>query len=94
MKKKHSLRRKKLPTPEPRLPVGLLPDHGLEGLLNKKDAARYLGVAQRTLDSYLLRRKIPFYKLGVGRTARIRFKRTDLEAALEKYRVDAVDGQV
>lgn len=94
MKKKNSLRRRKLPTPEPSQPVGLLPDTGLEGLLNKKDAARYLGVAQRTLDSYLLRRKIPFYKLGIGRTARIRFKRVDLEAALEKYRVDAVDGQV
>ena len=65
--------------------------HGLENLLNKKEAARYLGIAQRTLDSYLLRRKIPYYKLGLGRTAGIRFKRADLEAALEKYRVEAVD---
>jgi RNA polymerase sigma factor (sigma-70 family) len=63
----------------------------LERLLDKREAAHYLGVAPRTLDCYLQRRKIPFYKLGHGRTACIRFKRADLEASLEKYRVESVD---
>ena len=64
------------------------PDH--DGLLDKCEAAKFLHVSPRTLDGYMRQRRIPFYKLGRGRNAVVRFKHADLEAILTTYRVEAV----
>ena len=64
------------------------PDH--DGLLDKSDAAKFLHVSPRTLDGYMRQRRIPYYKLGRGRNAVVRFKRADLESVLTACRVDAV----
>ena len=61
-----------------------------DGLLDKAEAAKFLHVSPRTLDGYMRQRRIPYYKLGRGRNAVVRFKRADLEAVLSTYRVDAV----
>ena len=53
-------------------------------LLDKGDAAKYLGLSVRTVDYYIQKRLLPFYKIG-GKT--VRFKLSDLDAALEKFRV-------
>ncbi len=53
-------------------------------VLDKRDAAAYLRIGVRTLDSYMQRRLIPFFRIG-GKT--VRFKRSDLDAALERFRV-------
>ena len=53
-------------------------------ILDKKGAAQYLGIGVRTLDSYMQRRLLPYFRIG-GKT--IRFKRSDLDVALEKFRV-------
>jgi excisionase family DNA binding protein len=53
-------------------------------ILDKRGAAAYLQVGVRTLDSYMSRRIIPFFRLG---EKTIRFKKSDLDAALEKFRV-------
>ena len=66
------------------------PKHDRDGLLDKAEAAEFLHISQRTLDAYMRQRRIPFYKLGRGRNAVVRFKRGDLEATLDTYRVDAV----
>ncbi len=61
-----------------------------DGLLDKTEAAQFLHIATRTLDGYMRQRRIPFYKLGRGRNAVVRFKRADLESILSDYRVDAI----
>ena len=53
-------------------------------ILDKKGAAHYLKIGPRTLDSYMQRRLLPYFRIG-GKT--IRFKRSDLDVALEKFRV-------
>ena len=64
------------------------PDH--DGLLDKTEAAKFLHISPRTLDAYMRQRRIPYYKLGRGRNAVVRFKRADLDAVLNTYRIDAV----
>ena len=66
------------------------PKHDRDGLLDKAEAAEFLHISPRTLDAYMRQRRIPYYKLGRGRNAVVRFKRADLEAILDTYRVDAV----
>jgi excisionase family DNA binding protein len=53
-------------------------------LLTKKQAADYIGVTTRTLDTYMSRRLVPFYRIG---DKTIRFRPNDLDAALENFRV-------
>jgi excisionase family DNA binding protein len=53
-------------------------------LLDKREAATYLGLSPRTIDYYIQKRLLPFYKIG-GKT--VRFRLSDLDAALEKFRV-------
>jgi excisionase family DNA binding protein len=65
-------------------------NHGHDGLLDKTEAAKFLHISPRTLDAYMRQRRIPFYKLGRGRNAVVRFKRADLEAMLDNYRIDTV----
>jgi excisionase family DNA binding protein len=50
------------------------------------EATKLLPVSRRTLSNWQRRHVIPFYR--IGRT--VMFKRTDIEAALEKFRVNAV----
>jgi excisionase family DNA binding protein len=50
------------------------------------EATKLLPVSRRTLSNWQARRVIPFYR--VGRT--VMFKRTDIESALERFRVAAV----
>jgi excisionase family DNA binding protein len=66
------------------------PFYNHNGLLDKSEAAKFLHISKRTLDGYMRQRRIPFYKLGRGRNAVVRFKQADLEAILATYRVDAV----
>ena len=66
------------------------PAHDHNGLLDKTETAKFLHISLRTLDGYMRQRRIPFYKLGRGRNAVVRFKLADLEAILATYRVDAV----
>ena len=61
-----------------------------DGLLDKTETAKFLHISPRTLDAYMRQRRIPFYKLGRGRNAVVRFKLADLEAILDTYRIDAV----
>jgi len=54
--------------------------------LRPAEATRLLPVSRRTLSNWQRRHLIPFYR--IGRT--VMFKRTDVEAALEKFRISAV----
>ncbi len=64
-----------------------------DGLLRKREAAHYLSLGLRTLDGFIQRRQVPFYKLGRGRNASVRFKKVDLDAMLEEWKVDSVGNQ-
>ena len=63
-----------------------------EGLLDKRQAAKLIGIHERTLDLWQNQRRIPFIKLGAGRRALVRFRRADLESFLETHRVAAIGG--
>ena len=67
----------------------LIPD----GLLDKSQAAKLIGIHPRTLDLWQNQRRIPFIKLGPGRRGLVRFRRADLEAFLETHRVEAIGAQ-
>jgi len=54
-------------------------------LRDKKEAAAYLKIGVRTLDDWMAKRLIPYFKIGKS----VRFKTADLDAALEKFRVAA-----
>jgi excisionase family DNA binding protein len=54
--------------------------------LRPAEAVRLLPVSRRTLSNWQRRRVIPFYR--IGRT--VMFKRADIEAALERFRIAAV----
>jgi len=55
--------------------------------LNKREAARLLAISPRTLDGWLRRRLIPFYKLGKT----VRLSERDIEQHLaDRCRVAAV----
>lgn len=56
-----------------------------QSLLDKGEAAKYLKLSPRTVDCYLQKGLLPFYKIG-GKT--VRFRQSDLDAALEKFRVN------
>jgi len=54
--------------------------------LRPTEATKLLPVSRRTLSNWQRRHVIPFYR--IGRT--VLFKRADIEAALERFRVKAV----
>lgn len=56
------------------------------GYMRSDEAARYLGICQRTLKDWQRRRVIPFIKPSKGCCL---FKRTELDAALGRFRVEA-----
>jgi excisionase family DNA binding protein len=55
---------------------------GSETLKTKRDAAHFLKIGTRTLDDWMKKRAIPFYKIG----KLVRFRQVDLDQALEKFR--------
>jgi excisionase family DNA binding protein len=70
----------------------MLTEQNPDGLLNKSQAAKLIGIHERTLDLWQNQRRIPFIKLGTGRRGLVRFRRADLEAFLESHKVAATGG--
>jgi excisionase family DNA binding protein len=56
-----------------------LPQTG-DPLKTKREAALYLNIGTRTLDDWMKRKMVPFFKIGKV----VRFRVSDLEAALNK----------
>lgn len=61
-------------------PDGMLGTQELEELLRIPDAARVLGIKQKTLRDWVWRRKITFIKVGKG----VAFRPSDLREFIEK----------
>lgn len=59
--------------------------------LRKRQAAAYLGICQRTLTALMQRRAIPYIKVTRGIAL---FDATDLDRALQRYRVKPVGEEV
>lgn len=59
----------------------------LIGYLRREDAARYLGIAPRTLSTWQKRRLIPYIKVSHRVCL---FKREDLDKALDRFMTKAV----
>lgn len=57
----------------------------ISGLLNKQQAAKYLGVSVSKLEDLMNLRDLPFYKLGPAnkKGVAVRFKLRDLDRWLE-----------
>lgn len=53
------------------------------GYIKLVEAAKFLGVSTRTLDTHVSKGRIPYYRLGKLRL----FKRADLVAGMERFRV-------
>jgi len=49
-----------------------------EVVLNKREAAQFLKISPRTLDIWIMQRKISFIKYGLSKTSAIRFRKADL----------------
>ena len=62
------------------------PKPSLQRYFRKKAAAEYLGVSVRTVDRFLARRIITCYKPDKLSL----FRKEDLDAAMERYRINAV----
>jgi len=58
-----------------------------QGFLDKKQLGKLLGLHPNTIDSLRARRVIPSFKIAGGA---VRFKYTDVLAALERYKVREV----
>ena len=63
------------------------PENKMRGLLTYQEAAEYLTVARRTLESWVCQRKIRVVKLG----SRVRFTLEILDEFLEKSRQKAIE---
>jgi hypothetical protein len=57
------------------------------GYLRKSEAARYLGIAERTLSAWMTRRLVPYVKVS---HRVVMFRIADLDRAMERFRVKAV----
>jgi excisionase family DNA binding protein len=55
-----------------------------DGLLNKWQLARKLGVGKRTVDAWMKKRRLPFIKIGKS----VRFHWPDVLAKLQSYQVN------
>ena len=58
------------------------------GNLTRKEAAAYLRISVRTLDNLAQDGEIPYSKLGKGARARVIYQRKELDAYLERVKVD------
>ena len=68
------------PTDSPRT------DLTTDPLLTEKDACAYLRVSKRNLYCWRMAGLIPYFKIGRA----VRFRKSDLDAALERMRVTSV----
>ena len=59
-------------------------DGASDGLLNKHELAIKLGVAKRTVDLWMQRKRLPFLKLGKT----VRFRWQDVLEKLDEFRVN------
>jgi len=59
------------------------------GYLRRPDAAKYLGISQRTLSEWQRKRVIPFVKVGARCCL---FKRDELDRAMIRFTIEAVGG--
>lgn len=59
----------------------------METFYTKQEMAKILSIAVRTLEAWTLQGKIPFYKFGKAGQCAIRYRETEVEAALAKHRV-------
>ena len=57
------------------------------GYLRTAEAAQHLSISERTLADWQRKRMVPFYKMSHRVCL---FKMSDLEKALERYRIGAV----
>jgi excisionase family DNA binding protein len=58
-----------------------------ESLLTREGVAEYLAVCPRTIDRLVRSGRLPAIKLGPGRNASLRFRRTNVDAALARWSV-------
>jgi len=56
-----------------------------EPLMTRESLADYLSVSTRTVDRGVRSGHLPFLKLGSGRNAALRFRRSDVDRALTKW---------
>lgn len=61
-------------------------------LLDVEGAAAYLGTSTRHIRRLVEERRIPFIKLGPGRSARLRFDAARLDAWLEEHSFEPEEG--
>ncbi len=65
---------------------------GRPSLLDVKGAAGYLGTSERHVRRLVEERRIPFIKLGPGRSARLRFDTAKLDAWIEAHSFEPESG--
>lgn len=82
----------------------ILAEHGLMAIrgggmpmeedkpLTKEEAADYLGFGVRKLERAMKKRQIEYEKYGAGKTATVRFRRSELEKYREKRKISARGG--
>jgi excisionase family DNA binding protein len=68
------------------------PSRARGSLLDVEGAATYLGTTTRHIRRLVEERRIPFAKLGPGRSARLRFDTDRLNAWLDSHSFDPEDG--
>jgi excisionase family DNA binding protein len=61
------------------------PKRARGALLDVAGAASYLGISERHIRRLVEERRMPFVKLGPGRSARLRFDTARLDAWLAEY---------
>lgn len=64
-----------------------VPAYELEGLLRIPEAARVLGIKEKTLRDWVWRRKVTFIKVG----KRVAFRPSDIREFIEKNVVKALE---
>ena len=54
--------------------------------LTKKEVCKMLSIHINTLNRWMKQGKIPYYKMGNEKTARVKFRQNDIKLLLEKYK--------
>jgi excisionase family DNA binding protein len=60
-------------------------DFRTQGLLSRKEMARYLSISERKLSTMMTNREIPFIKIGRS----VRFNLSDVLDALQRFTIEA-----
>jgi predicted site-specific integrase-resolvase len=58
-----------------------------EGLFTKRETAEQGKVSCRTVDNWMRNGLLPYIKLGKGKNAIVRIRRSDLETMLSSHRI-------